>query len=1092
MEAIISQLNQYKQKYYTNLLIKGLLVSGALVISTYLLFNTLEYFGRFNSVIRATLFFTFVVLGVLSLVYWVIIPVLQLLKIGKQISNEEAAQQIGRYFPDIDDKLLNTLQLRKLQTNNALLQASIQQRTQSLSLFNFSEAIHYKENRKFFRYFVPPLVILFLLLLFSKEFITASSTRIIYYNETFAEKAPFTFNMKNKNLEAFKNEDFTVILSLEGKAIPEDVYINLGATRYKMKKEEGTFQYTFNKLQKDQKFYFEAAGFFSDSYEIALKERPNLLNFTAILTYPAYLGKTNEAIKNIGNLTVPQGTLIEWQFKTVQTDSLTLTFEEQKKIVQAEKKNDKLFTHTKKLMRSLSYQIKLKNEFSDNKEAINYFINVTPDQFPKINMETFQDTALYNYIMVGGNIADDYGLTQLKFYYRIVSGKKRSKYRALPIGINRQQTVQNFFYQLDINNLSLKPGDRIEYFTQVWDNDGVNGNKSSKSPTYRFKIPTKNELKDEIDATVAKTENQMDQTIRKAQQLKKELENFENKIKTKKNLDYNDKKQLEEILKKKKEIEKEIEELKELNDISNQKQERFSKQNEEVQEKIEQLQKLMDNLLDEETKKLYEELEKLLEKNKDDRSVLDLLDKIQKDEENFENDLERALEMFKQLQVEQKMEEVNDALKELSEKQEKLSEETEKAPKNDEQKNKELKSKQEKLSEEFEDLKEEMQQLEEMNESLEFPNDLDNTEEEQEEISQEQENSEQKLDKKQNKKAADSQKKAAEKMKQMQQKMQESMEAMEMEQMQENLDDLRDILENLLTLSFDQEKLMKDFRGVNLSDPRFIELGQKQLKLQDDAKIVEDSLLALSKRVFQIESFVTRELSDMKSYMQKSSEAIKERKLSKVTSQQQFSMTSMNNLALLLSDILEQMQNQMQSMQGGGKSKKKQQGNLSELQKSLNQQIQELKKGGKTGRELSEQLAKMAAQQEMIRKMLEEMGKKGELGKDGGGDKVREMLKDMEKTETDLVNKRLTDKLIKRQKEIETRLLEAEKSMRERDQDEKRKGETAKKKEKRVPKKLEQYIKNREKQVELLKTVPPSLSPYYKKEVDKYFEKIEK
>jgi septal ring factor EnvC (AmiA/AmiB activator) len=160
---------------------------------------------------------------------------------------------------------------------------------------------------------------------------------------------------------------------------------------------------------------------------------------------------------------------------------------------------------------------------------------------------------------------------------------------------------------------------------------------------------------------------------------------------------------------------------------------------------------------------------------------------------------------------------------------------------------------------------------------------------------------------------------------------------------------------------------------------------------------------------------------------------------------------------------------------------------LSQMQQQLNQKIQDLKNSGKGGRQLSEELANMAAEQERIRKALQEMQNK--LKKDGqmpGGD----LPSKMEQTEMDLVNKQLTDQMVKRQRDILTRLLEAEKSMREQDMDEERKGETAKDYEKEIPKAFEEYLRLKEKEVELLKTVPPKLYPYYKKEVDEYFKRI--
>ncbi|MCK5705512.1 MAG: hypothetical protein KAI29_30390, partial [Cyclobacteriaceae bacterium] len=96
----------------------------------------------------------------------------------------------------------------------------------------------------------------------------------------------------------------------------------------------------------------------------------------------------------------------------------------------------------------------------------------------------------------------------------------------------------------------------------------------------------------------------------------------------------------------------------------------------------------------------------------------------------------------------------------------------------------------------------------------------------------------------------------------------------------------------------------------------------------------------------------------------------------------------------------------------------------------------------------------------------------------------------MEQSELDLVNKRLTNQLIRRQREIMTRLLEAEKAQRERELDDEREAQHAKKAERNIPEAFEEYIKAKEKEIELLKTMPPRLNPYYKKEVNEYFKRI--
>ena len=158
------------------------------------------------------------------------------------------------------------------------------------------------------------------------------------------------------------------------------------------------------------------------------------------------------------------------------------------------------------------------------------------------------------------------------------------------------------------------------------------------------------------------------------------------------------------------------------------------------------------------------------------------------------------------------------------------------------------------------------------------------------------------------------------------------------------------------------------------------------------------------------------------------------------------------------------------------------------MQEKINQEIEKLKNGQRTGRQLSEELARLAAEQERIRKALQEMQDK--LKKEGGKAPGGDLPSKMEQTELDLVNKQITEQTIRRQKEILTRLLEAEKSMREQNLDKERKGESAKDYTKEIPKAFEEYLKLKEKEVELLKTYPPKFYPYYKKEVTEYFKRI--
>ncbi|MFM9983613.1 MAG: hypothetical protein ACKVOK_00170, partial [Flavobacteriales bacterium] len=245
--------------------------------------------------------------------------------------------------------------------------------------------------------------------------------------------------------------------------------------------------------------------------------------------------------------------------------------------------------------------------------------------------------------------------------------------------------------------------------------------------------------------------------------------------------------------------------------------------------------------------------------------------------------------------------------------------------------------------------------------------------------------------------------------------------------------------------------------------------------------------------------------------MDKAIENIPDRKTPEVTTSQQYVMTSFNNLALMLDEALQQMQAQSQSEckkpgsgscnKPGGKGKKPSPsaGDLKKMQDALSKQLEEMKKqgknqgktgeGGKDG-EQSQKLAQMAAKQAAIRKAVEE--KAAELNEDGSGNgnEMKQIAKDMEELQKDIVNNQIDEETLRRQRDIEIRLLKAEEAERIRGQEEKRKSNEAKDYPSSSPEKYEAYLRRKQQETELLKTVPPSLKPYYKEKVNSYFNKL--
>ena len=338
----------------------------------------------------------------------------------------------------------------------------------------------------------------------------------------------------------------------------------------------------------------------------------------------------------------------------------------------------------------------------------------------------------------------------------------------------------------------------------------------------------------------------------------------------------------------------ELEEMRESNERKDDRANEFDPQEERILDKQEQLQKLMNEVMSEELRQIYEKMQELMDEM-DPEKIQEQLQDMELNHDAMEKELDRALEQFRQLEWETKMEDTIEKLNELAEEQEKLAEDAEYGLKSPD----ELKAKQDSLNQAFQDVRKDLEQLKQDNAKLENPNPMMDSSDEEQSIQEAMEKSQEQLDKGKDKKASESQQDAADQMKQMAQQMAAMQQEAEQESASEDMDALRDLLENILMLSFDEELLMAEVKTTDEQDPRYVMHGQQQRKLKDEAVMVEDSLFALGMRIPQLASAVNREIGLVNRHMTKALDGFGDRLTADIAMNQQYVMTSFNNLALL-------------------------------------------------------------------------------------------------------------------------------------------------------------------------------------------------
>lgn len=1098
-QQLLKKIDDFIRKYYLNKIVRGIIWQAGVFIASYLFIIISEYYGYFGIYTRTSLFYIFILSQAILAWFLILKHLINYLHLGKSIDHEKASTIIGQYFPTISDKLINTLQLKKQSENseeeNSLIEASIDQRIASFKPIPFVSAVSIRDNKKYLRYALIPLATVIVIAFAAPSILTEGTKRIIHYNTFYKKKAPFNFNVTNKSLEVIQGDDLNLSVKISGEQIPQDIYLEDGVNTFKLdKKDIINFNYQFKNLQHNKKFRLVSGEFSSDEFEIIVKKKPVLINYQAQLFYPGYLNKPSETIQNPGDLTLPIGTIVKWSFNTENVSSIG--FRTLNKNVSLNSTQENKFSYQTKVLKNGIYSIILNNNNLEIKDSISYRLNIISDAYPKIEVAQKLDSTNLNVVYFIGKADDDHGLTSLYFHYQILKSEdenRKGKLISVPVKFDNTSTKTNFFYLWPLKALGVLPGEEIAYYFDVADNDGVFGPKHTKSASTIYKLASKEESIKKMEETSQAIKQKMQSAIKQAENIQKETKKLNQDLIEQKSIGYEQKKQIENLVDKQKQLEEAIKNIQKDSKQNLLERSALKPDQQKLLEKQKQIQDLFNNVLDDKTKKLLENLQKLMEQNQKELTE-DQLQKMQMDNKSLEKELDRILELYKKLEVEQKLNDAIDKLNDIAKNQENLSKE------NSNKNNKENLEKQNNLEKDFTSLKKDLDNLEQKNQQLDKPADFKNPEEDQKAIDKDLEKADNNLENNKSQKASEAQKAAAQKMQQLSKKLDKMQAGGEEEENKVNEKELRQILQNLLKTSFDQEKVMVSLKTINPDDPNFIKLAQKQREIKDNLKTVADSLYSLSKKVPQIASTVNKEIATINQQITEGLDKLTDRKIDEANRNQQFALTSINNLALMLSEALQQLQNAMKNAQSGGKGKSKPGlSQLNEMQKQLNKNMQKAKEqmqqqgmqsGQSKNKQMSEQMAKMAQQQQMIRQALQEIN--NSLNKDGQGKlgNLEKTINQMEQTETELVNKKITQEALLRQQEIQSRLLEADKADREREQDDKRESKEGKNFTPNYNLILQEYQKQKAKEVEQIKTVPPALNYFYKSKISEYFKKL--
>jgi len=946
--------------------------------------------------------------------------------------------------------------------------------------------------------------------------------RTLLAGSTFERPNPFGYSISPGNQVLEQGTDATITIQFDDD-VPEEVVLALKTdaedTFREIRMQEdaigGSFSAIISGVFDDFEYAVRMDGYLSEVYRMDVQLLPRFSSLTLTLTPPPHTRLEPAEIRYpFTRIEAYPGSTIDIKGVTNAPVQHVLLFDQDSTSTFLDRVTEMEFTTSVTVSERDSLWFTLTDSNGlQNRNTFHFTIDPLVDEYPRIMvLDPAGDVSMLDpkSILVRYQMRDDFGFSGVVLRYEIVRSFGLNRIQSGSIRLNtpmERATADEYGWQ--VSDFALFPMDKLRFWIEVSDNDRPAGYKMSQSALITITVSSV------TDALLAQEQQEQD--------LANALESFQET--------YDQNRQDLERLRKQltEQQQNPIEQSREAEAIREQR-EQLSKQLEEIQKKFDQLGDEVRSgpELSPETQRMYEELQQLM-KEIDDPEILEALRALQEglqnadqnvirqalenldfNEQRFQERLNRTAELFKSLQMNAELDRMSSILKDLAEREEALMG-------NDLPDVQEQQERQEQIRQDLNTLPERLDRLQEKGpqrarEKLEQLREQTNEgvqqagQKLQEDIQELQQQSGQPQDGEQ-----DGQQQATpqqqqrrqeirDQMREMQQNLEQARAAMNQQRVQVNIQALLGMMQHLLLLSEAQETIVTRTGETLQGSTSFIELARTQRNITSNFAQITDSLYRVSAEIPSFPNRMNARKVEVLKNLENTVQLMAERDRNRAAAESRIALGGINEIASMLADLLEAIQNQDGSGSGSGgmstEQMMEQLQNISGNQQQLNQQIQDMindLQGERLMQGQMERLDQLARQQNEIRRQLQQLQQGGGLG---SGDQLMSELQrisdEMEDAINDLRGGVVDRTLISRQQNILSRMLQAERALNEREQDEERRGNQPDATERMSPSELTLDALREQIRRGLRENRGTRFSEEYQQLIQRYFELLER
>ncbi len=1031
----------------------------------------------------------------------------------------QAALDVGGTHPDLKDRLRNAVELlsspQGVYHSEELARAYIEQIFAQASTLDIASAVRSRTRKRSAVLFASSLVAALLLFVFFPSQSPSAFLRVVNFTHRYATPDAYSIVVKPGNAQLSRGDTLNVETKLSLASATRFPSYIVVAERYDGEmefekhqvKQSGSGRYYFHlpNVRSSLEYLVTAGDQATPAYRVRVVDLPIVQDFGVKLDYPSYTGKAPETLQdNIGDFSAVVGTRAEYSLRTNKNlRSAWIAFDDslRKQLTISDRSADGSFT----VKRNVKYTIQLLDMDSlRNRDPIVYSIQAVNDEYPTCeitspgkDVDLNRDMQLPLRISIG----DDYGFTKLLLEYKLASSKyvpPEKDYHSIEIPLPSKSAGQeDVSYLWDLTSLNLVPEDVISYHARVFDNDIVDGPKSTASQEYTLRLPSLEEVFASADSEHSGLVTKTEDALNSSDELKNQLDKISEEMKTATSqMSWEQKKKMENTLQKYDSLQKKIEGVKKQIENMTQKMLENKIISPQTLEKYLELQKALQDINSPEFQDALKRLQQAIQ-SLNPNLVRQAMQNFKMNEDMLRKSIERTLSLIKRVQIEQKLDELLRRTDQMIGRQEDIQKSTAEADSANTSTRRQLSESQKEVSKELSNTEQAMSDLKKMMDAFAKEMPLKKLEEASQMLdsshvaSQMQEASNQ-LSQGQFSKSMSAQDRISTPLKDLRQQLSETQKSMLQNQQKATVDALRKAQQNLLEISKEQESLRDKSAGIMPNSAESRTLSDKQNELMQQLGYTAQQMMQLSDKSFAVTPQMGRQIGEAYTQMQQALGSLQSRSGGSPTQAQSQAMGAMNQAVMGIQSTLQSM---MQGQAGSGfPSLMQQLQQLAGKQEGLNALTMQLGEQGSLSMQQQAELARLAAQQDALRKSLEQLA--SEASRSQSQNRVlgnlNEIAKEMNHVVSDMHNRNITQETIRRQEKILSHLLDASRSIRQRDYDNRRVTRAGTDVITQTPGPLDLTNPNSEEEEMLLKLIRQNFPPEYQRVILRYYRLLKK